>query len=157
MSAEPRRPIRAWGALALAAVACTGVRRVEPIPGTRLGLVQGSLWESPSPDPVADNTSAPGERPALPRAHPGAPPVIPHGIADLPPITRDENFCLTCHLVDDKVEGGPTPVPRSHFVDLRGTPGDLRTEVAGARYACTSCHVPQTDAPALVANPASSR
>jgi cytochrome c-type protein NapB len=101
---------------------------------------------------VADNDTAPGEEPALPRAYPGAPPRIPHGIASLLPITRTDNYCIGCHLIDEKVEGGPTPVPASHKTDLRNAPGKVGESIVGARWYCVSCHVSLTGAKPLVGN-----
>lgn len=123
-----------------------------PVSDLELGLQKGSVFEAPVPPIVRRNQSFPGERPALLRAHPEAPPVTPHGTADFLPITRDQNVCTDCHLIDEKVEGGPTPIPESHFVDLRGAPGEVRDEVAGSRWVCTACHVAQTDNPPLVGN-----
>ena len=117
-----------------------------------LGLSKTSVFEAASPPPVADNDSAPGEEPALPRAYPGAPPRIPHGIASLLPITRQDNFCIDCHLTDEKVEGGPTPIPASHKTDLRNSPEKAGERVVGARWFCVSCHVPVTGAAPLVGN-----
>ena len=123
-----------------------------PISDRELGLSSGSVFEVPSPDPVSENQSDPGERPSLPRVYPGAPPIIPHGVADLLPITREQNLCLDCHLVKEKVKGEPTPIPQSHFVDLRNSPGRVGEEVAGARYNCVACHVSLTEAAPLVKN-----
>ena len=117
-----------------------------------LGLSKTGVLEAPSPPPVADNESAPGEEPALPRAYPGAPPRIPHGIAALLPITRQDNFCIDCHLTEEKVEGGPTPIPASHKTDLRNAPDKAGERVVGARWFCVSCHVPATGAAPLVGN-----
>ncbi len=117
-----------------------------------LGLRKGSLFEVPVPPVVQRNQSFPGERPALLRAHPEAPPVTPHGTADFLPITREQNVCTDCHLTDEKVEGGPTPIPESHFVDLRDAPDEVRDEIAGSRWVCTACHVAQTANPPLVGN-----
>jgi len=124
----------------------------QPIPDRELGLSSGSVFEVPSPDPVSENQSDPGQKPSLPRAYPGAPAIIPHGVADLLPITREGNLCLGCHLVKEKVEGEPTPVPQSHFVDLRTSPGQVGEQLVGARHNCMSCHVPLTDADPLVKN-----
>lgn len=122
------------------------------IPDRSLGLSQTGVFEVPDPPAVVDNTSDPGERPPAARAYPDAPPVIPHGIADFLPITRDGNLCLGCHLTEEKVEGEPTPVPASHFTDLRNAPEERQADVVGARQVCVSCHVPRTEAAPLVGN-----
>lgn len=122
------------------------------VPDTEIGLVEGSVFEAPAPPPVRGNDSDPGDRPALLRPHPEAPPPIPHGIGDFLPITRGENACVDCHWLDEKEEGLPTPIPGSHFIDSRNAPDTVRETIAGARWVCVSCHVPQTDNPPLVGN-----
>jgi nitrate reductase (cytochrome), electron transfer subunit len=175
---RPAALAAALGIAALSAVAVFGVLRADGLAGRDaadtppstpaepppaaiadrdLGLSKTSVFEVPSPPPVADNDSAPGEEPVLPRAYPGAPPRIPHGIAALLPITRQDNFCIDCHLTDEKVEGGPTPIPASHKTDLRNAPGKAGERVVGARWFCVSCHVPVTGAAPLVGNSFSPR
>jgi nitrate reductase cytochrome c-type subunit len=80
--------------------------------------------------------------------------VIPHSIDDFTPITRSENLCVDCHGVAEKVEGEATPMPPSHYVDLRNTPGKQGEAPAGARWLCVSCHLKQTAAESLVENSA---
>lgn len=136
-----------------AAIAVRGaVSSEKGIPDTSLGLSKTSVFEVPDPPPVEWNTTDPGERPVLPRVYEGSPPLIPHAVQDFLPITRDDNQCIGCHQVEEKEEGEPTPIPASHFVDLRNAPDTRRDEVAGARYVCVSCHVPQTQNPPLVEN-----
>lgn len=140
------------GAMEAAATAPEDAEAAPPVSDLDLGLQKGSVFDAPVPPVVRWNQSFPGERPGLLRAHPEAPPVTPHGTADFLPITRDQNVCTDCHLIDEKVEGGPTPIPESHFVDLRDAPGEVRDEIAGSRWVCTACHVAQTDNPPLVGN-----
>jgi len=54
--------------------------------------------------------------------------------------------------VEEKEEGEPTPVPESHFHDLRNAPDERMEVVAGARYVCTTCHVTLTRTEPLVGN-----
>lgn len=134
-------------------LACApGGESETPIPDTELGLSKTSVFEAAEPAVVVENDSEPGERPAVEPSFEGFPTPIPHGVADFLPITRDDNMCLDCHMVEEKVEGEATPVPASHYVDLRNAPEETRDEPAGARYICTACHVAQTDATPLVAN-----
>lgn len=121
-----------------------------PIPDASLGLAKGSVFDVPSPPLYARNDSAPGELKPLGRAHPAAPPRVPHGVGDFLPITAAQNSCVDCHEVKEKEPGQPTPMPPSHYEDLRNAPGVVGKEVAGARWVCTSCHVPRTDAPPAV-------
>jgi cytochrome c-type protein NapB len=124
----------------------------KAIPDRELGLSTESVFEIPSPDPVSENRTDPGEKPPLPRAYPGAPAIIPHGVVDALPITRQQNLCLVCHLVKEKAKGAPTPVPRSHFIDMRNSPSRVGERLVGARYDCVACHVSLTEADPLVGN-----
>jgi len=143
-------------ALALAAVAALAAAAPasppadDGIPAGEVGLCKVGVNQVPSPPRVEANGSEPGDLPLVERAYPGIPPVVPHGILEYVPITRDDNACLDCHEVETKEPGEPTPIPRSHYVDLRNAPETVRDEVAGARYNCVACHVAETDAPLLV-------
>lgn len=117
-----------------------------------IGLSRTSVFSVPAPLAYAAPADIPGQRPKLPRAYPGAPPRIPHGILDFLPITRAQNACLECHDRATAAENGVLPIPASHYHDLRRAPDAERETIAGARYVCVSCHVPQTDAPPLVGN-----
>jgi nitrate reductase cytochrome c-type subunit len=123
------------------------------IPDDMIGLVHQDIRAVPAPEAVHDNLSDPGERPLPQRWNDVSPPVIPHGIADFLPITRTNNMCLDCHATTEKTAGEPTPIPQSHYQDLRNAPQALRETIAGARYVCTSCHVPQTEADPLPMEP----
>lgn len=119
----------------------------------------------PRPDPVAPvvpsqpgGTDAPvydhgdkrpGQSQRLPRGWDGAPALIPHATRALLPITAKRNACVGCHGRAGATSG-PPPAPASHFVDLREAPSATRPQVAGSRWNCTACHVPQTNAPPLV-------
>ncbi len=138
--------------LAAAAAACSGARppptpaASSPIPDTALGLSKGSVFEVATPPAPKRNASVPGELPVLPRAYSIAPPRIPHAIDDFLPITQKDSACMGCHGVKgDKQPGQPTPIPASHYVDLRRTPGKPQQELAGSRWVCTACHVPSTE------------
>ena len=66
-------------------------------------------------------------------------------------------MCLECHDLPDQIgqepaPGEPSPMPASHYTDLRRSPDEVTQEVIGARYVCTQCHAPQTNAQPLVAN-----
>jgi nitrate reductase cytochrome c-type subunit len=132
--------------------ACTSPSPVTPIADGSLGLAKGSVFGTPTPPPVKANESAPGELPPLPRPYAIAPPRIPHATTDFLPITQKQNLCLDCHAVKEKKPGEPTPIPPSHYVDQRHAPGQVGSQVAGARYVCVSCHAARTDAPDLVEN-----
>jgi len=117
----------------------------------QLSLYPGSVFEVPVPPPVVGNESEPGEAPLPPR-HRQLPPVIPHEVTSFLPLTRSSNLCMDCHALDEKFEGGPTPIPQSHYVDLRNAPDKVGETVSRARYNCVQCHVAPTKAKPLVEN-----
>jgi nitrate reductase (cytochrome), electron transfer subunit len=144
--------------LLVLAAACAGGKPAgekggaAPVPDSALGLSKTSVFDVPAPPVVKPNDAAPGEVPPPPRPYALAPPRIPHGIGDFLPITAKANACADCHAVAEKEKGGPTPLPASHYTDYRNDPGKRGDKVAGARWVCTACHVPLTDAKPLVAN-----
>jgi cytochrome c-type protein NapB len=123
----------------------------KPVPDRNLGLSRTSVFDVPAPPAYRDEASDPGEKALPKRINREYPPVIPHSVADSLPITRSTNLCLDCHAVPGpKKKGEATPVPASHYLDLRRAPDAKGTQVTGTRYLCISCHVPRTDAPPLV-------
>lgn len=126
-------------------------RPEKAIPDDQISLYPGSVFEVPVPAPVMDDENEPGEVPLPPR-HRELPPVIPHEVLSFLPLTRSSNACIDCHQVDEKVEGEPTPIPQSHFVDWRNAPDKVGSTVSGARYNCVQCHVAPTAAKPLVDN-----
>jgi len=122
------------------------------IPDTEIGLSKSSVFDEPAPDPTRTNQSEPGDRPLIPRGFPEQPPTVPHGVIESLPITFTENQCVDCHEVDEKEPGEPTPIPRSHYTDLRNAPGVVGDQIVGARYICVSCHVSPGDNEPLVKN-----
>ena len=113
-------------------------------PDRELGLSKGSVFDIAEARPFDFSKESPGGNDRLPGAYPGAPPRIPHDVRDYLPITLAKNGCLKCHDVEKALTPeDPTPIPKSHHVDLRNAPGVKQEAVAGARWVCTSCHVPQ--------------
>ena len=149
-----RTPNRFAIAFALALLAAFA--GAEEIPDDALGL-SGSVFDTP--DPLVPSASAkdPGENEKLGSYFEGMPPMISHAIEDFLPITAAENLCLDCHDLREQIGGEtgadePTPMPESHYTDLR-TPGAAAAEKpVGARYTCTQCHAAMTDAKPLVAS-----
>jgi nitrate reductase (cytochrome), electron transfer subunit len=131
--------------------AAPGRPAAKPIADRDLGLSKASVFDVPTPPAWQDEASAPGDQPPPPRIGRETPPVVPHAVGDFLPITTAQNLCVDCHvLAGPKKKGDPTPVPASHFVDQRRSPGTAGGKVAGARWVCISCHLPRTDAPPLV-------
>ncbi len=92
----------------------------------------------------------PGDSELGERAFENSPPVIPHNVDGLLPITLAENQCAECHLPNEAEDFGATPMPASHLYDLRR---DTQLEtLAGANYNCTQCHTPQANTDVLVEN-----
>ncbi len=135
----------------------TAAPATQPIKPESMGLTKGSVFEVPAQIAYSTKAGAPGQNQLLPRAYPGAPPQIPHDTGDFMPITADNNACLACHNQPDKwgqkrEAAQPTPIPPSHYTDLRNAPGKVTDHLMGARYSCNQCHVPQHDAKPLVEN-----
>ena len=80
-----------------------------------------------------------------------APPMIPHSIKGMTPITVKNNMCLNCHMPQNAKALGVTPMPEDHFVDNFEGGKHIR-RVAGSRYFCTTCHAPQANLDPVVEN-----
>jgi cytochrome c-type protein NapB len=137
--------------------ACAGEPREEPKGDAELGLSKESVFSTPEPIVPATKAKDPGENETREAYFSGAPPVIPHLVEDSLPIKVGENMCMDCHDLPDQIgvkreHGEPTPMPESHYMDLRRSPDKVTKKVIGARYFCVQCHAPQADAEPLVAN-----
>lgn len=128
----------------------------EAIKDSSMGLSKQSVFEVPAPERFEYQGGMPGGNPLHKRAYPAAPPQIPHSIESLTPIKAGMNFCVSCHGVSTGAgqpkSGVPTPIPISHYTDLRHAPGEPVKKLVEARYVCTQCHVPQADLKPLVNN-----
>jgi cytochrome c-type protein NapB len=76
------------------------------------------------------------------------PPLVPHKI-DGYQVTADNNACMSCHDWPGNVQAKAPKISETHYVDRQGVRLD---KVAGTRYFCQQCHVPQADAKPLVSN-----
>lgn len=83
-----------------------------------------------------------------PRAFRQQPPLIPHRI-DKYEIDLKVNQCLRCHDWPYNVTESAPKISETHYESREGKRLDF---VAGTRWFCNQCHVPQADAPALVEN-----
>ncbi len=151
---------------------------------TVLGLRKTSLFseDNVAPPEVKEDRPAPGTAPRFERAYVNAPPMIPHSVDGLLPITKDNNQCLGCHMPDVAKGVGATPIPPSHFTDYRpetvlkngelvkegkvvgpkgdiGNVGDITlakkkklNHLYQGRYNCSQCHAPQANVQTAVAN-----
>ena len=121
-------------------------------PESDIGLSKSLANEIPTPEPTLANASDPGDEPVEGAPFAGGPPPISHGMEDFLPITFERNDCVECHAVEEKLEGEATPIPASHYTDLRHAPDTVGTELIGARYNCVSCHVALGQNEPLVGN-----
>ncbi len=138
---------------------------------TKLGYRKADLLDEDAvvPPPVEYTDAAPGTSKRFKRAYQDAPPMIPHSVEGLLPITKDNNQCLGCHMPDVAPAVGATPIPVSHFTNFRpqtkvegdkilknGKPivntsdPDLKNvsikktnHLIPARFNCSQCHAPQ--------------
>lgn len=76
------------------------------------------------------------------------PPLIPHSIEQYQ-VDLNTNRCLSCHDWTVAGDRGAPTLSMTHYLDRNGTQLDT---VAGTRWFCSQCHVPQADAPELVEN-----
>ncbi len=150
---------------------------------TVLGLRKATLddEEKIAPPELKVDRPAPGAAPRFARAYVNAPPLIPHSVEGLLPITKNNNQCLGCHMPDKAKAVGATPIPPSHFIDYRpettlkngelvkegkvvGLKGDIGNvsdiklakkklnHLYQGRFNCSQCHVPQANIEPVVAN-----
>ncbi len=128
------------------------------------------------PKPVEYTKAAPGTSKKFERSYENAPPLIPHSVEGLLPITKNNNSCLGCHMPNVAKSMGATPIPESHFVNFRpitklakdgaivkegkkiNNTSDILTvahkqkKLYQGRYNCSQCHVPQANVKPLVKN-----
>ena len=147
-----------------------------------LGLRKTDLYSEDSATGVKTDYSrpAPGSSTKFERAYKDAPPMIPHSVEGLLPITRENNQCLGCHLPEVAKSVGATPIPLSHFTNYRpdtvmkdgkvikegkvlgkdlGNTSDIKLAKAKkmktlyeGRFNCSQCHAPQAKVKTDVAN-----
>ncbi len=150
---------------------------------TVLGLRKTSLFseDNVAPPELKENRPAPGTAPRFERAYVNAPPMIPHSVDGLLPITKDNNQCLGCHMPDVAKGVGAIPIPPSHFTNYRpetvlkngelvkegkvvGPKGDIGNvsdiklakkklnHLYQGRFNCSQCHAPQANVQTAVGN-----
>jgi len=100
---------------------------------------------NPAPGVVKQDTPAEG---MFNRAYRQQPPLIPHRIEGHQ-VTKDHNQCMTCHDWPANIKAGAPKVSETHYSDREGNRLD---KIAGTRFFCTQCHVPQADAKPLISN-----
>jgi len=176
---------KSWiGLLSLVAIVAVGCAAGagNTISEESLGLRKTNLYTEDNTKPVEAKytTAAPGTSKRFDRAYENAPPMIPHSVEGLLPITKDNNQCLGCHMPDVAKSMGATPIPPSHFTNFRpetvmkGDKVIKEGKVVGkdikntsdiklakykklnhlyqGRYNCSQCHAPQANVKPLVKN-----
>ncbi|RXJ94414.1 nitrate reductase [Malaciobacter molluscorum] len=137
-----------------------------------LGLRKTDLYTEKST--VASKTmykqTPPGTGEKFERSYENAPPMIPHSVEGMLPITINNNMCTTCHLPGIAESMNATPIPKTHFTNYRpDTKLDKKGEIvkdgkvventtdvtlakekkldtlSGARFNCSQCHAPQSN------------
>lgn len=117
-----------------------------------IGLRKSSLFSEDSAIKAYDyNLKAAGESTLIDRAFENAPPMIPHNVDDMLPITKKNNSCTSCHLPDIAEAVNATPMPKSHFYSFRENV-DLKGAMDESRFNCVACHATQVNAQPLVGN-----
>jgi len=149
------------------------------ISATSLSLRKASVFSEKgiTPEKATFTKAAPGTAKTIDRSFVNAPPLIPHSVVGLVPITKNNNACLGCHLPEVAKSVHATPIPKSHFMNWRPTyvigkkgklslDGHVVAKTDGnkvyvssthgklypGRYNCTQCHIPQSNAKPLVKN-----
>ncbi len=130
----------------LAGVAVAGVGIAQDKGVTLRGLGGGEVLDQLNAAPDVERQSfADG---GFGRAYRQQPPLIPHKI-DNYQITPTNNACMNCHDWPGNAKFKAPKVSETHYVDRQGSRLD---KIAGTRYFCLQCHVPQADARPLVGN-----
>jgi cytochrome c-type protein NapB len=161
--------------LATAALLIVGCSAAQSVSEESLGLRKSDLYVESNAthgDATKYSTDAAGTSQKIPRAFQDAPPMIPHDIDGMTPITIDNNQCVSCHMPEIASSVGATAVPASHLTNFRpavamSKDGKLMyngeavdptassksnvtsiksngDKLAGARFNCTQCHAPQS-------------
>lgn len=126
-------------------------KKNDLISSSELGFRDDLLSENFNIDDINWSKEPAGMSQKYARSYENAPPLIPHDLDGLLPITKDLNMCITCHMPEIAQSVGAVAMPKSHLVDLR-TNTDLNGELEAARYNCDQCHVPQANVDPIVAN-----
>ena len=127
----------------------------QGIEASSMGLDKSSVFAVPSPRPFEYSQGFPGSNRQQTPAFPGAPPQLPHVVDPFLPVTINHNLCVRCHdrlNVGRSPESTVTPMPTSHYIDVRVAPDKIRQRIAGSRFNCMLCHTPQANVKPLVGN-----
>lgn len=160
-------------AAVLFTVGCATANNVSTVSEESLGLRKTTIYSESNTiaDKTMYSTEVAGVSKKINRAFQDAPPMIPHSVDGLLPITINNNQCTSCHEPSIATSMGATPIPKSHFMDFRPKHNydgktftkavdNMKNEVSvkpisqlsGARFNCTQCHTPQSSGKLVVDN-----
>jgi len=128
--------------------------------------------EKDTTTPAVKYCDAPaGTSQKIQRAFQDAPPMIPHDTEGMLPIKAGNNQCIQCHMPDVAASMGATPIPPSHFLNMRPdnkivngkfekAVDNLKNQVSvkktnklyQGRFNCSQCHAPQSNAKLITQN-----
>ena len=133
-------------------IVATGCAVTQSYNEEELGLRKVDLYSEKTVvgEPTAYSTVSAGESKMIQRSFENAPPMIPHDVEGMMDMTKDSNACTGCHLPEVAEAVKATPIPKSHFFDMRTQ--KVLTEMSSARYNCSACHAPQSANEPLVKN-----
>ena len=152
----------------------SGIQKAKMVTEASLGLRKTDLYTEST---TTGNKTMYGKSPVMSgykikRAYQDAPPMIPHDVEGLLPITTNNNQCIGCHDVAVASSMGATPLPKSHYTDFRPKHNysdkegfsksidNMKNEISikpmdtlsNSRFNCTQCHTPQSTGKLAVEN-----
>jgi len=119
---------------------------------------------------AVNNSKDAGSSDRYARSFQDAPPMIPHSVDGMLPITKNDNQCIGCHVDAAKYDKNTPSVPVSHMTNFRPksyavngantSSADVKSNVSikkldhlyQGRFNCSQCHAPQADVKPLVEN-----
>ncbi len=127
--------------------------------GLSLSMAPSHAQDSPALQTLRDNSALTGlspqpeikrwqDRKPIERNYAKQPPIIPHTTKGYV-INLKFNKCLTCHSDQNAEISGAPPVSTTHYTDRNN---NFTPKIAGRRYFCVQCHVPQMEPERLVPN-----
>lgn len=129
---------------ALLVASCASTPAEKP-QGLRLSAIPAA---DAAPEILAYAGKTPGEQEKIVRSFEQQPPLIPHKAEGMR-IDFKLNKCLECHDRPNYKKEEAPKIGDSHYKDRDGK--EL-SQISMARYNCNQCHVPQVNAPPLIAN-----
>jgi|SaaInl8_120m_RNA_FD_contig_41_819913_length_1062_multi_5_in_0_out_0_2 nitrate reductase (cytochrome), electron transfer subunit len=153
--------------------------KIQTVSEESLGLRKTDLYSESKTtgDITVYGKEVAGGSKTINRAFQDAPPMIPHDVEGMLPITIKNNQCTSCHMPGVAESIGATAIPVSHLTNFRPDTGiakdgritkkgkavdntsnsdlsevsiEKTDKLVGARFNCSQCHAPQsnaTDAP----------